>query len=212
MTKLLQEKISLLYKTLSLKNPSPKSELCFSSAYTLLIATILSAQATDKSVNIATEQLFKVADTPEKMIELGEDGLTPYIKSIGLYKSKARHIIETSKMILDKFGGVIPSNKSDLMTLAGVGAKTANVVLNVWFNQNTIPVDTHVYRVARRTGLSCGETTAEVESDLLKSVPAIYAHDAHHLLLLHGRYTCRARHPKCNECVIKDICAANNDL
>lgn len=212
MTQISQDKIDLLYKTLSLNNPNPKSELHFNSAYTLLIATILSAQSTDKSVNIATEALFKVANTPIKMVELGVNGVTPYIKSIGLYKSKARHIIDASKMLLDEFDSAVPGNITDLLKLPGVGQKTANVVLNVWFNKPVIPVDTHVFRVSKRLGLSNGSTPKIVENDLLKTVPKKYAKDAHHLLLLHGRYICTARSPKCNNCVICDICLFKQQL
>lgn len=182
-----------------LKNacPNPASELEYKNAFTLLVAVVLSAQATDKSVNIATKTLFDVADTPEKMLLLGEENLIHYIKSIGLYKTKARHIMALSKMLLDEFDGKVPDTRENLMRLPGVGRKTANVVLNVVFNKPTMPVDTHIFRVAPKIGLASGKTSDEVEKSLLERIPEIYLKDAHHWILLHGRYVCTARKPKC---------------
>ena len=187
-------------------NPSPKSELEYVNPYTLLVAVVLSAQATDKSVNLATGPLFKVADTPQKMLALGEQGLIPYIKSIGLYRSKAAHIIKLSEQLIQSFDGKVPDDRDKLMTLAGVGRKTANVVLNVIFHKPTMPVDTHLLRICPKIGLAQGTTPEQVEQSLLERIPPQYLQDAHHWLLLHGRYVCTARNPKCNECIISDIC------
>ena len=186
--------------------PAPKTELESTSAYTLLVAVMLSAQMTDAGVNKATAQLFAVADTPEKMLELGEEGLKGYISSVNLYPTKAKRIIESSRLLIEKFGGEVPSNREDLESLPGVGRKTANVILNCAFGQPVMPVDTHVFRVSRRMGLSGGKTTAEVEEDLMRKIPAEYLKDAHHLLLLHGRYMCRARAPRCGECCVAFVC------
>ena len=193
-------------------NPEPKSELNYSNPYTLLVAVALSAQTTDKSVNKATESLFKIADTPEKMIALGEEKLISYIKSIGLYKNKAKHVIEMSKMLISDFGSKVPDNREDLEKLPGVGRKTANVVLNVIFNKPTMPVDTHLLRISPKIGLAEGKTPLEVENSLLKRIPPQYLEHAHHWLILHGRYICTARNPKCEECPINHICAKNSPL
>jgi endonuclease-3 len=175
----------------------------------LLVSVVLSAQATDVSVNKATESLYKVADTPQKMLALGEDGLISYIKSVGLYRTKARHIIELCRILLDRFGGEVPRTREELMELPGVGRKTANVVLNVAFGEPTMPVDTHLLRISPRIGLSDGTTPVQVEADLLERIPAAYLNNAHHWLILHGRYVCIARKPKCGECVIAGVCKRN---
>ncbi len=191
------------------QNPSPKSELDYSNAFTLLVAVVLSAQATDKSVNLATKSLFKIADTPQKMLELGEENLTKYIKSIGLYRNKAKNVIGLSKMLLEDFNGIVPDSMENLVKLPGVGRKTANVVLNVIFNKPTMPVDTHLLRVSPKIGLAEGTTPEQVEQSLLKRIPAEYMQNAHHWILLHGRYVCTAKNSKCEECVINDLCKKN---
>lgn len=191
------------------QNPSPKSELDYSNAFTLLVAVVLSAQATDKSVNLATKSLFKIADTPQKMLELGEENLTGYIKSIGLYRNKAKNVIGLSKMLLEDFNGIVPDSMENLVKLPGVGRKTANVVLNVIFNKPTMPVDTHLLRVSPKIGLAEGTTPEQVEQSLLKRIPAEYMQNAHHWILLHGRYVCTAKNSKCDECVINDLCKKN---
>ena len=192
-------------------NPNPKSELEYKTPFTLLVAVVLSAQATDKSVNIATRELYKVADTPEKILALGEEGLIPYIKSIGLYKSKAKHIIALCEKLLADFGGVVPRDREKLMSLSGVGRKTANVVLNVVWGEHTMPVDTHLLRISPKIGLAEGDTPEKVEKSLLERVPDEFLEHAHHWLILHGRYVCTARNPKCEKCLINDICAHNTD-
>lgn len=194
------------FQTLSEHISNPTTELNYRNEFELLIAVILSAQATDVSVNKATPKLFQVAPTPDKMAALGEDGIMPYIQSIGLYRSKARHIVACCTALVEKFNGKVPNNRKDLESLAGVGRKTANVVLNTAFNQPTIAVDTHIFRVANRTGIARGKTVLAVEEALLKNTPKAFLKDAHHLLILHGRYTCKARKPLCNQCVVKDLC------
>ena len=193
------------------QNPNPKSELEYSNAFTLLVAVVLSAQATDKSVNLATKELFKIADTPQKMLELGEEKLTEYIKSIGLYRNKAKNVIGLSKMLLEDFNGIVPDSMENLVKLPGVGRKTANVVLNVIFNKPTMPVDTHLLRVSPKIGLAEGTTPEQVEQSLLKRIPAEYMQNAHHWILLHGRYVCTAKNSKCDECVINDLCKKNEN-
>ncbi len=195
-----------IFERLRATNPHPTTELRYRTPYELLVAVILSAQATDKSVNQATERLFRVANTPEKMVALGEEGLKRYINRIGLYNNKARHIIAMSKILLEKYGGRVPERRADLEALPGVGRKTANVVLNTAFGQPTIAVDTHIFRVANRTGLARGKTPLSVEKQLLRVVPAEFRKDAHHWLILHGRYVCTARRPKCGQCIICDLC------
>lgn len=192
------------------QNPQPASELEYKNVFTLLVAVVLSAQATDKSVNIATRPLFEVVDSPEKMLELGEEGLIPYIKSIGLYKNKAKHVIGLSRKLIDDFGGEVPGDRDALMALPGVGRKTANVVLNVVFHQPTMPVDTHLLRVAPKMGLAEGSTPEQVEESLLERIPAEFLQHAHHWILLHGRYVCTARNPKCEDCIVSDLCKKNN--
>ncbi|MBQ8211322.1 MAG: endonuclease III [Treponema sp.] len=193
------------------QNPSPKSELDYTNAFTLLVAVVLSAQATDKSVNLATKELFKIADTPQKMLELGEENLTGYIKSIGLYRNKAKNVIGLSKMLLEDFNGIVPDSMENLVKLPGVGRKTANVVLNVIFNKPTMPVDTHLLRISPKIGLAEGTTPEQVEQSLLKRIPAEYMQNAHHWILLHGRYICTAKNSKCDECVINDLCKKNEN-
>ena len=191
------------------QNPNPASELDYVNAFTLLVAVVLSAQTTDKGVNKATGPLFKVADTPEKMLALGEEGLISYIKTIGLYKNKAKHVLGLSQKLIDDFGGKVPDSREELMTLPGVGRKTANVVLNVIFHQPTMPVDTHLLRVSPKIGLAEGDTPETVEKSLLSRIPPEFLPNAHHWILLHGRYTCTARNPKCDECIIHDLCKHN---
>lgn len=209
MTLLSDKEIVTVFERFRLNNPEPKSELEYKDEYTLLVAVVLSAQATDKSVNKATEALFKVADTPEKMIKLGEKRLIEYIRSIGLYKNKARNVIELSKMLIEKFNSKVPSTREELELLPGVGRKTANVVLNVVFNQPTMPVDTHLLRISPKIGLGEGTTPVEIEKSLVKRIPQEYMMHAHHWLILHGRYVCTARNPKCDECIISDLCKHN---
>ncbi len=187
-------------------NAHPKGELEHLNAFTLLVAVALSAQATDASVNKATRDLFPIADTPERMLALGEEGLTPYIKSIGLYRNKARNVIELSRRLVEHFGGEVPSSRAALESLPGVGRKTANVVLNMWWGFPSQPVDTHVFRVSNRTGLAMGADVVAVERGLENHVPVDYQPLSHHWLILHGRYTCVARKPKCPACLIRDLC------
>jgi endonuclease-3 len=207
-----ESQIIEVFEIFKKSNPEPKSELNYSNPYTLLVAVALSAQTTDKSVNKATESLFKIADTPEKMLALGEEKLISYIKSIGLYKNKAKHVMGMSKMLISDFGSKVPDNREDLEKLPGVGRKTANVVLNVIFNKPTMPVDTHLLRISPKIGLAEGKTPLEVEKSLLKRIPPQYLEHAHHWLILHGRYICTARNPKCEECPINHICAKNSPL
>ena len=199
-----------LFSRLKAANPSPASELEYVNAYTLLVAVVLSAQATDKSVNKATAPLFDKIDSPQKMLELGKEGLIPYIRSIGLYKTKAEHVIALSQKLITDFGGNVPDNREELMTLPGVGRKTANVVLNVIFHKPTMPVDTHLLRICTKIGVAEGSTPVEVEESLLKRIPEVFLQDAHHWLLLHGRYVCTARNPKCGECILSDLCKHNS--
>ncbi len=187
-------------------NPQPTTELEYQSVFELLIAVILSAQATDIGVNKATRRLFPVANTPAAILELGEAGLKSYIKTIGLYNSKAANIIKTCELLLAKHAGEVPASRTDLEALPGVGRKTANVVLNTAFGEPTIAVDTHIFRVANRTGIATGKTPLEVEKRLLRLVPANFHQHAHHWMILHGRYICKARNPNCEECIINDLC------
>ncbi len=200
------ETVAQIYARLAAANPDPKTELYYTNAYTLLVAVLLSAQATDKGVNKATRALFKVADTPQKMLALGEEGLREYIKTIGLYPTKAKHIMAMSRMLIDCFDGKVPDDRKALESLPGVGRKTANVVLNVAFHKPTIAVDTHIFRVANRTRMAPGRTPLEVEKGLLKVTPRKYLLHAHHWLILLGRYTCLARKPRCWLCPIEDLC------
>ncbi len=195
-----------ILRRLRAQNPAPTTELEYRSPFELLVSVVLSAQATDVSVNKATRELFKVANTPEKIARLGVRGLKPYIKSIGLYNNKAKHIVATARMLIDQYGGRVPDTRQALQALPGVGRKTANVILNTAFKQPTIAVDTHIFRVANRTGLAPGKTPLAVEKQLLKVVPAEFKRHTHHWLILHGRYTCTARTPRCRDCVIHDLC------
>ncbi|WP_028486428.1 endonuclease III [Thiomicrorhabdus chilensis] len=195
-----------IFERLSAAIPEPETELNYSTPFELLIAVILSAQATDKGVNIATAKLFPVANTPEAIYALGVEGLKTYIKTIGLFNTKAENIIKTCKMLVNLHDSQVPDNRKDLEALPGVGRKTANVVLNTAFGQPTMAVDTHIFRVSNRTKLAPGKTVLEVEKNLLKFVPKAYLIPAHHLLILHGRYTCTARKPRCGACCIYDLC------
>jgi endonuclease-3 len=195
-----------LFERLRALNPHPKTELEYTTPFELLVAVVLSAQATDKSVNLATRRLFKAARTPKAMLGLGVDGLSEYVRSIGLYQGKARNIIATCRILLDQHQGRVPDDRESLEALPGVGRKTANVILNTAFGQPTIAVDTHLFRVANRTGLAPGRTVREVEDALMKRIPAELRHDAHHWLILHGRYVCKARRPDCPNCPIADLC------
>ena len=195
-----------IFDALAKALPNPKSELEYATPYELLVAVILSAQATDKSVNLATAKLYPVANTPQAILALGEEGLLSYIRTIGLSPGKARNIIRTSTLLLERHGGEVPRTREELEALAGVGRKTANVVLNVAFGESTIAVDTHVFRVGNRTGLARGKTPDAVEAKLMKVVPAKYRQHAHHWLILHGRYVCKARKPDCPTCIIRDLC------
>jgi endonuclease-3 len=187
-------------------NPEPKGELEHLNPYTLLVAVVLSAQATDAGVNKATRELFRIADTPQKMLDLGEDRLRDYIRTIGLYRTKARNVIVLSQKLLTDFGGEVPRTRAEIESLPGAGRKTANVVLNMAFGEHTLAVDTHVFRVANRTGLAPGKTPLEVELGLEKVIPPEFMLHAHHWLILHGRYTCLARKPRCEVCLINDLC------
>ena len=194
------------FAALQKRDPDPKTELNHTSPFTLLVAVVLSAQATDKGVNKATEALFKIADTPQKMVTLGEAGLSEHIKTIGLYKGKAKNVIGLSQLLVDRHGGQVPQSREALEELPGVGRKSANVVLNVAFGEKTIAVDTHIFRVGNRTGMATGKDPFEVEQKLEKVVPGPYRRHAHHWLILHGRYTCVARKPLCERCIIADLC------
>jgi len=200
------EKRILFFQTLKNANPEPKTELIYESTFELLVAVILSAQATDISVNKATKILFATANTPEKITRLGEAGLKQHIKTIGLYNSKAKNIIQTCKILVEKHDSIVPNERHQLESLPGVGRKTANVVLNTAFRQIAMAVDTHIFRISNRTGLAPGKTVLEVEKKLLKRVPKKFLLDAHHWLILHGRYICTARNPKCSQCSVEKIC------
>ncbi len=201
-----REKRSEIFGRLRANNPHPTTELNYSSPFELLIAVILSAQATDVGVNKATDRLFPVANTPEAILALGLDGLKSYVKTIGLYNSKAANIIKTCEMLLELHGGAVPAEREALERLPGVGRKTANVVLNTAFGQPTMAVDTHIFRVSNRTGIARGKTVLEVEHRLLRLIPKEFLQDAHHWLILHGRYVCKARKPQCGSCLIEDLC------
>jgi len=201
-----REKRIAIFETLRALDPHPTTELSYRSPYELLVAVILSAQATDVGVNKATRALYKVANTPQKMLELGLAGLKRYIRAIGLYNNKAANIIETSRILVDEYDGVVPRTREELERLLGVGRKTANVILNTAFGEPTIAVDTHIFRVANRTGIAPGKTPLEVEKRLLRLVPEEFRKDAHHWLILHGRYVCKARRPLCRECPIVEWC------
>jgi endonuclease-3 len=201
-----KERIATIFARLAERMPAPKTELDFVDPYTLVVAVALSAQATDKSVNKATEKLFAIARTPQAMLDLGVEGLTPYIQSIGLYRTKARNVVALSRILVEQYGGQVPLERTALQSLPGVGRKTASVVLNELGVEPAIAVDTHVFRIAHRLKLSAGKTPDQVEQDLMKAVPDAYRTSAHHWLILHGRYTCVARRPKCEVCPIADLC------
>lgn len=201
-----RKKRNSIYSRLRENDPDPDTELKYESPFELLVAVVLSAQATDISVNKATNKLFPIASTAQEIYKLGESGLKPYIKSIGLYNSKAANIIKTCRILLDNHAGEVPKTRDELETLPGVGRKTANVILNTAFGEPTIAVDTHIFRVANRTGLAKGKTPLEVEKRLTRLTPEEYRQNAHHWLILHGRYVCKARRPECVKCIIVDLC------
>jgi len=201
-----------IFSRLRAANPHPTTELEYTTPFELLVAVVLSAQATDKGVNLATRRLFPVANTPAALYTLGEAGLTDYIKTIGLYKSKAKHLIAACRMLVEQHDSQVPAERAALEALPGVGRRTANVILNTAFGQPTMAVDTHIFRVANRTGLAPGKTVLEVEKKLLRVIPAEFRLDAHHWLILHGRYVCQARKPKCGECLIADLCEFKGKL
>lgn len=203
------DELNEMFRRFQENNPDPKPELDSVNNYTFLVAVVLSAQATDKSVNKATKPLFTIADTPEKMLELGEEKLIDYIKPVGLSKAKSKNIMALSKKIIEDFNGQVPDNRKDLMSLPGVGRKTANVVLNVIFHQPTMPVDTHLLRVCPKIGIAAGTTPEQVEAGLEARVPAQFGLHAHHWILLHGRYVCTARNPHCEDCFLSDLCKHN---
>jgi endonuclease-3 len=200
------------FRRLSAANPEPRSELEYVNPYTLLVAVVLSAQATDVGVNKATGPLFKVVTTPQQMVALGEEGLRQYIKTIGLFNTKAKNVIRLSELLIERHGGEVPRDREALEQLPGVGRKTANVVLNVAFGEETIAVDTHIFRVGNRTGLAPGKTPDAVEAKLLKAVPKLYRRHAHHWLILHGRYVCKARKPDCPVCPVADLCGFKDKI
>ena len=201
-----QQKRQLIFERLREQNPKPTTELNYNSTFELLIAVLLSAQATDVSVNKATDKLYAVANTPQAMLDLGEDGVKDYIKTIGLFNSKAKNTIKTCQILVDQYGGEVPEDRKALEAMPGVGRKTANVILNTAFGHPTIAVDTHIFRVSNRTRIAPGKDVVEVEKRLLRMVPKEFKVDAHHWLILHGRYTCLARKPRCGSCIIEDLC------
>ncbi len=204
--KLTKAQIEEFFKILHDDNPEPQGELNYTNPYTLLVAVTLSAQATDKGVNKATSKLFEIVQTPQQMLDLGLDALITYIRTIGLYNMKAKNVMAAAQILVDEFNGKVPQNREDLVKLPGVGRKTANVVLNIAFGQPTMAVDTHIFRLSNRTGLAVGKNVDEVEQNLLKRVPKTYKQHAHHWLILHGRYICKARTPLCEKCKLSHIC------
>ena len=202
-----RDQIFEFFRRLAEDNPSPQTELEYGNAYQLVVAVALSAQATDIGVNKATRALFRQIKTPQQMLELGEEGLKEHIKTIGLFNSKAKNVIALSQLLVDEFGGEVPGSREELVKLPGVGRKTANVVLNCWFGQETFAVDTHIFRVGNRTGLAKGKTPEQVEAKLEKRVPQPFRLHAHHWLILHGRYVCKARTPECWRCKVADLCS-----
>ncbi len=195
-----------IFSRLRVANPAPRTELVYASPFELLVSVVLSAQATDKSVNLATAGLFKAANTPSALLKLGRKGLERHIKSIGLFRTKAKNLLAACKLLIEQHGGEVPGTREELVALPGVGRKTANVILNTAFGQPTIAVDTHIFRVANRTGIAPGKDVVAVEEKLLKLVPEEFKLDAHHWLILHGRYVCKARKPDCPQCLIRDLC------
>jgi endonuclease-3 len=206
MAKMKREAIEEFFRRLSAANPAPETELEYASPFQLLVAVVLSAQATDKSVNLATRRLFAAAPTPEAMITLGEEAVAEHIKTIGLFRNKAKNTVALSRLLLERHGGEVPQSREALEALPGVGRKTANVVLNTVFRHPIMAVDTHIFRVSNRTGLAPGKDVLEVEHALMKRIPKEYLLDAHHWLILHGRYTCTARKPACEACIVRDLC------
>lgn len=206
MAQMNKTQIETFFERLSAANPSPTTELEYTNNFTFLVAVVLSAQATDVGVNKATAKLFKIADTPQKMLKLGETGLIEHIRTIGLFRNKAKNVIGLSGQLIDQHDGEVPNDREALEALPGVGRKTANVVLNSAFGEPTIAVDTHIFRVSNRTGLAPGKNVVEVENKLLKRVPEQYLQHAHHWLILHGRYVCKARKPECENCTVADVC------
>jgi endonuclease-3 len=200
------EKRRKIFERLRSANPNPTTELAYRTPFELLVSVVLSAQATDKSVNLATEKLYRKASTPQQFLALGMEGLIEAIRTIGLYRSKAKHILETCRLLVERHGGAVPESREALEALPGVGRKTANVILNTAFGHPTIAVDTHIFRVANRTGIAPGEDVREVEDKLMKFVPEKFRRNAHHWLILHGRYVCKARKPECPKCAIRDLC------
>lgn len=207
-----QAEMTEIFRRFQEVNPEPKGELDHTNAYTLLVAVLLSAQATDAGVNKATRALFEAADTPQKMLALGEEKVRDFIKTIGLYRNKAKNVILMSQQLMDHHGGKVPEDRDTLTTLAGVGRKTANVVVSMAFGQATMAVDTHVFRIGNRVGLAPGKTPDEVEDILMRRIPPEYLYHAHHWLILHGRYTCKARSPECGTCVIADLCKSKENF
>lgn len=207
-SKYTRAEITEIFERFKKQRPEPKGELEHVNPFTLVVAVALSAQATDVGVNKATSELFKVADTPEKMLALGEDGVRQHIKTIGLYRNKAKNVIALSRKLIEDFGGVVPEDRDALVTLPGVGRKTANVVLSMAFGHSTMAVDTHIFRIGNRLGLAPGKTPDEIEDILMRRIPPDYLYHAHHWLILHGRYTCKARKPDCENCIIADLCKA----
>jgi endonuclease-3 len=206
MAQMTKAQIDAFFERLSAADPSPTTELAYANNFTLLVAVVLSAQATDVGVNKATENLFTIADTPQKMLALGEDGLIEHIRTIGLFRNKAKNVIALSRQLVDQHGGEVPRQREALEALPGVGRKTANVVLNTAFGEPTIAVDTHIFRLSNRTGLAPGKNVVEVEKKLLKRVPEQFRQHAHHWLILHGRYVCKARKPDCPRCIVAELC------
>jgi endonuclease III len=205
-SKLTEPQIAEMFARFEARDPDPKTELAYKDPFTLLVAVVLSAQATDASVNRATPALFAAADTPAKMVALGEEAVTDLIKTIGLYRNKAKNVVALSKKLIEEHGGTVPESREVLESLPGVGRKTANVVLNVAFGEPTIAIDTHIFRVSNRTGLAPGKTPLKVEEVLNRVVPERYKHNCHHWLILHGRYVCKARKPECWRCIVAEIC------
>ncbi len=203
------DEICTVFERFEKQNPAPKCELVWKNPYTLLVSTVLSAQATDKSVNENTRTLFEIADTPQKMLSLGQSRIVDFIRPIGLFSVKSKNIIALSQKLVSDFGGIVPHDREKLMTLPGVGRKTANVILNVVWNEPTMPVDTHLMRICPKIGLADGKNPAEIEKNLLVRIPEKYLTRAHHWLILHGRYVCKAKNPACKECLIADVCKKN---
>lgn len=202
------KQVETFFSRLKAANPAPKTELFYTNPFTLLVAVVLSAQATDKGVNKATSALFLSADSPQKLLAMGEAGLTGYVKTIGLYRGKVKNLLGLSRILIEKHGGTVPREREALEALPGVGRKTANIVLNVVFGEKTVAVDTHIFRVANRTGLAPGKDVRAVEDGLMAAIPDKYLKDAHHWLVLHGRYVCKAKSPLCDRCIVSDLCGA----